>query len=250
LPVAAPVALAWASVMPQLVPYAIIGRFTVDPSWNGAPLLLSTNQNAVMPQTPNGTMILAYWNLSTQNNAGTIAITSGGGEPSFRPAPALLNQPYVWMNNWQTNDLSVTNVSANDDTPIQIQAIGPGVPGTTPLPLPLGPTGQQLGYGKTAMGTALPQAMQLVIRSMDSTASTVGIIGGPQDGSGNNGYVIAVNYPNDSGPGTGTAPPAGYYATTTSNSYTLSFRWGSAQIFVANLSSLNAAPVQISLRTL
>ncbi|WP_294330365.1 hypothetical protein [uncultured Sphingomonas sp.] len=246
----ASVALAWASVMPQLLPYAIIDRLTVDPVWTGAPLILLENQNAAMPQTPNGTVIFAYWNMSKQNNAGSIAITSGGGPPSFRQVPALQNQPYVWMNNWHSNNLSVTNISPNQDTPIQIQAIGPGIPGTSPLPLPMGGDGQQLGYGQTAIGSASPSYMQLVITSNSSTTSIVGIIGGPPDTQGNNGYVIAVNYSRDTGPGTGTAPPEGYYATTASNSYVMTLNWNSAVVFAANLSSMNATPVQIILRQL
>jgi len=246
----AALAAAGLSLMVQPTTYRVIDQGTVDAAWDGAPQVLLENQNAAMPQTPNGTMIFAYWNLSTQNNAGSIAITSGGGAPSFKNVPALANQPSVWMNNWKSNNLSVTNISPNASTPIQIQAIGPGIPGTTPLPLPVGATGQQLGYGQTAQGTAQPQYMQLVIQSDSSTTGILGLIGGPVDADGNNGYVIAVNYPSSSGPGTGVTPPEGYYATTTSNSYIFQFNWGSNAVFVANLSSLNATPLKIVLRAL
>src|SRR5207237_5372851 len=234
----------------QPAAYAVIDQGTVNSAWDGSPLVLAENQNAAMPQAPNGTIILAYWNMSTQNNAGTISVTSGGGPPSFKNAPALANQPSVWMNNWQSNNLSVTNISPNASTPIQIQAIGPGIPGTTPLPLPVGANGQQLAYGQTAQGTAQPQYMQLVIQSESSTTGIFGLIGGPTDSGGNNGYVIAVNYSSNSGPGTGTPAPEGYYATTTSNSYIFQFNWGSSTVFVANLSSLNAAPLRVVLRAL
>jgi hypothetical protein len=236
--------------MLQSAPFAVIDQGNVNSTWDGSPEILLENQNAAMPQTPNGTMILAYWNMSTQNNAGTIAVTSGGSQPSFLNVPALANQPSVWMNNWASNNLSVTNISPNATTPIQIQAIGPGIPGTTPLPLPVGANGQQLGYGQTAQGNASPQYMQLVIQSESSTTGIIGLIGGPPDSSGNNGYVIAVNYSTNSGPGTGAPAPAGYYATTTSNSYTYQFNWGSGVVFVANLSSLNAAPLKVVLRAL
>jgi hypothetical protein len=246
----AAVVLAGLGLMLQAVPFAVIDQGNVNAAWDGSPEVLLENQNAAMPQTPNGTMIFAYWNMSTQNNAGTLSVTSGGSQPSFLNVPALANQPSVWMNNWASNNLSVTNISPNATTPIQIQAIGPGIPGTTPLPLPIGADGQQLGYGQTAQGNASPQYMQLVIQSDSSTTGIVGLIGGPPDSSGNNGYVIAVNYSANTGPGTGNPAPAGYYATTTSNSYTYQFNWGSSLVFVANLSSLNAAPLRVVMRAL
>lgn len=238
------------SLMLPAISYQVIDQGTVEASWDGAPRILLENQNAVMPQTPNGTMIFAYWNTSEQNNAGSISITSGGGAPSFKNVPALANQPSVWVNNWKSNNLSVTNISPNANTPIQIQAIGPGIPGTTPLPLPVGAAGQQLAYGQTAQGTTQPQYMQLVIQSDSSTTGILGLIGGPPDADGENGYVIAVNYSSNSGPNTGAPAPEGYYATTTSNSYTFQFNWGSSVVFVANLSSLNAAPLKVILRAL
>ena len=238
------------SLMTQPTPYLVIDQNTVDSTWNGAPTVLVGNQNVVMPYTTNGTMIFAYWNKSEQNNAGSLSITSGGGPPVFKNAPALVFQPSVWLNNWQSNNLSVTNISPNPKTPIQIQAIGPGIPGTTPLALPVGGAGQNLAYGQTAQGTALPQYMQLVIQSAGGTTGIVGLIGGPPDSTRNNGYVIAVNYSITSGPGTGTPAPEGYYATTTSNKFVFQLNWGSSAVFVANLSALNAASLNIVLRAL
>ena len=239
------------SLMTQPTLYLVIDQGTVDSAWDGAPKVLIANQNAVMQQTTNGTMIFAYWNMSEQNNAGSISITSGGGAPVFKNVPALTNQPSVWLNNWQGNNLSVTNISPNDNTPIQIQAIGPGIPGTTPQTLPVGGTGLQLAYGQTGQGNAQPQNMQLVIQSTGATTGIIGLIGGPVDSTtNNNGYVIAVNYGSNSGPGTGTPAPEGYYATTTSNRYIFQFNWGSGVVFVANLSSLNAASLSIVLRAL
>jgi hypothetical protein len=236
----------------QQAPFQILGRNTVDSSWNGSPLILQVNENANMPQTPGGTVILAWQNEATQNNLGELAVTSGGGAPVFKYAQALANQPGIWLHNWNANNLSITNISANNDTPIRIQAIGPGIPGTTPEPLPIGPPGVVLRSGDTAQGVASPQYMQLVIQSNSSTLGILGVIGGPQDNTGNNGYVIAVNdaVNGNTGPGTGKTPPEGYYATTTSNTYTFSFNWGSSQVFVANLSPETAHDVTVVLRKL
>jgi hypothetical protein len=92
--------------------------------------------------------------------------------------------------------------------------------------------------------------MQLVLQCNAATIVVIALIGGPPDAEGQNGYLFALNYPTDSGPGTGVAPPAGYYATTTANSYVFPFNWGSAALFLANLSSANAYAVTIVLRQL
>ncbi len=231
--------------------YEIIDRSSIDLEWNGSPLTLMPNQNANMPQTMNGTMVFAYQNVSSQNNAGQLSATSGGGEPQFLNAPALVNQPSMWIDNWKGNNLSLTNVSINQNTPISIQAIGPGMPGATPAPLPIG-SPVSLSFGKTAQGDAAPQWMQLVLQCNAPTLCIAAVIGGPADASGNNGYVISVNdgVNGNTGPNTGAAPPAGYYATTTTNAYTLQFNWGSSAVFVANMSSLNAGPLNVTLRQL
>lgn len=229
--------------------YTVIDLNTVDATWNGAPLTLAVNQNANMPQSPNGTVVFAYTNVATMNNMGSISLTSGGGAPTFYQVPALANQPSILVNNWQSNNLSVTNISPNTETPILIQAIGPGIPGTSPLPLDIG-TSLDLSFGQTAQGNASPQYMQLVVTCNAATTGILALIGGTPDASGNNGYVIAVNYTIDSGPPTTRTPPPGYYATTTANSYTYQFNWGSSLVFVANLSSVNAAPLTVVMRAL
>ena len=223
---------------------------TVDSTWDGSPLVLQVNENANMPQTPAGTMIFAVTNEATQNNLGEIAFTSGGAPPRFLKLPANANQPSIIVNNWNANNLSVTNISANSQTPIEIQAIGPGIPGTHPQDLPIGPPGVTLNHGQTAQGNALPQYMQLVMQSNTSTLGVLAFIGGPLDSSGNNGYVVAVNDSVNTGPGTGKEPPAGYYATTTSNTYTFSFNWGSSLVFVANLSPETADALTVIMRKL
>jgi hypothetical protein len=43
-------------------------------------------------------------------------------------------------------------------------------------------------------------------------------------------------------------PP--FNATTTGNTYTLPFNWGSSTIFIANVSPQTAGPVQVSLQAL
>jgi hypothetical protein len=228
--------------------YAIIDRFTVQPNWTGAPLVLQVNENAKMPQTPDGTMIFAYTNMSDGNNAGQIAITTGGGPPTFYDVPALQNAPSLIVYNWKGNTLSVTNISLNANTPIQIQAFGPGIPGTTPQPLDIGPPGVSLGFEETAQAGASTPYSQLVLQN--ELESVIAFIGGPADASGNNGYVIGLNYPENSGPPPLTPPPAGFYATTVNNMYTYTFTAGSGGTYVANMSSDGAGSVSVVLRQL
>jgi hypothetical protein len=204
-----------------------------------------------MPRTTDGSMVFAYENKSTQNSQGTLSITSGGGAPSFLSAPALANQPSILVKNWQANNLSVTNISPpGSNTPILIRAIGPGMPGQKTLTLPTDGTPVNLRTYQSAQGKALPQWMQLILQLNESQSGTFALIGGPVDGSGNNAYVFAVNAAANTGPGTGVPPPAGYYATTTSNYDTYQFNWGSSTIFVVNLSSETAQSAEITLRIL
>ena len=229
--------------------HSVIDQNSVGASWNGSPTVLLTSQNTGMPQTPNGTTIFAATNQSTLNNQGQISLTSGGGAPNILPVPALTSQPTININNWQANNLSVTNISANNNTPILVQAVGPGIPGITPLPIVIG-TPLLLALGQSAQTNALPQYMQLVIQVTGPTLGIIGVIGGPADQTGNNGYVIAVNSTANTGPGTGQPAPTGYYATTTSNTYAYQFNWGSSLVFVSNLSPSTAQTVSVLLRAL
>lgn len=222
--------------------FMVIDQNTVNAAWNGSPTTLQVSQNINMPQTPNGTMILAAQDAATQNNQGVLSLTSGGAPPTFLDLQANANQPSIQINNWKANNLSLTNVSPNQNTPIWLQGVGPGIPGINPQALVIG-TPLALNAGVVAQGNASPQWMQLVIQSNAATLGVVGIIGGPQDSSGNNGYVIAVNAPSNT-------PGPGYYAETTSNAYTFQFNWGSSLVFVANLSPSTAGLVTVTLRAL
>ena len=230
--------------------FMLIDQNPVNAAWNGSPTTLLVNQNIVIPQMPNGTSIFAGTNQATQNNQGQVSLTSGGGQPTFISLNANANQPNILIQNWQANNLSVTNISPNNATPILVQVVGPGMPGVTPISLPIGGSGVQLSLGQVAQGNASPQWMQLLIQSTGPTLGIIGFIGGPPDASANNGYGVAVNAHANTGPGTGQNPPPGYYATTTSNSYAFTFNWGSSLVFVANLSPSTASGVTIVMRAL
>ncbi len=204
-----------------------------------------------MPQTTNGSMVFAYFNQSQQNNQGTLSLTSGGGAPDFLTAQALANQPSILVKNWQASNLSVTNISPpSSNTPIWISAFGPGLPGWFCLSLPTTGNPVQLGVAQCAQGNAEPRYMQLVMQSSTGDLTIFAVIGGPPDQSGNNAYVFAVNSTQNTGPGTGFTPPAGYYATTTGNFITFQFNWGSSLVYVVNLSPSSASGGRVQLSRL
>ena len=233
--------------------YTVIGRFSITETWNGSPLTLNPSDNANMPITPSGSLALVYQNISTINTMGQLAVTSGGGAPTFLNVQSLQNQPKVWINNWQGQNLSITNTSMpGSNTPISIAAYGPGMPGQTCVTLPADGTSVPLAPMACTQGTALPRYMQLIFQETSGDLAIFVFIGGPVDSSGNNAYMISVNdsVNGNTGPGTGQPPPPGYYATSTSNNYIYSFNWGSSTIYVANMSPASSEPASITLRKL
>lgn len=224
-------------------------RVETDTTWNGSPAVLSQYQGVTMPQTPSGSLVIGYLNRAALNNAGRLSVSSGGGTPQILPVPALTRMIGILVNNWGANNLNITNVSAAADTPMFVEAFGPGIPGAQPMQLNPG-IRVQLAVAQAAQGTTLPQWMQIILTSNTADLTTVAIVGGPADGTGNNAYVIALNSPSgNTGPG-GNPPPPGYYATAAGNSYALQFNWSSSVIYVANLSSQTASPVTVLLQPL
>jgi hypothetical protein len=216
--------------------------------WTGAPATLKQYDQVTMPQTPNGSLVFEYLNVSTQSNAGLLNLTSAGSPVTSLQAPALIYRPGILTNNWQANNLTVTNLSANSNTPIYIAAIGPGLPGLVPMNLVANAPAITLPIFAAAQGILKANSNILQMQANASSITVFVIVGGPLDSTGNNASVIAVNdnIDGNTGPGTGIEPPAGYYATTTSNSYSFPANWPGATIFVANLSP--ATNVQATVR--
>jgi hypothetical protein len=207
-------------------------------NWNGLGMSLPQSGSVNMPQTPNGTLVFGYFNLTTQNSAGELVLTSGGSYFNRIPVPPGQSVPGLVVNNWQAGNLSVSNTSANTGTGIYISAYGPGVPGQAPSQLAIGKA-VNLGTTASTQGATNPQNMLLRITVSGSAMGVFAIVGGPPDASGNNAKVIAVNYQG--------AAPEGYHAVTSSNSYTLSFNWNGAGIYVVNMSATGTPLGQVLL---
>jgi hypothetical protein len=219
------------------------------PSWTGGPATLTAASPTVnMPSTAVGSMVLAYQNLTKDNNLGQLTITSGGSAPNNLPVDANANQPDIYIQNWQGSNLTATNTStAISSTPIWIEAVGPGLPGQHPLSL--GPTAVTIPAATPgqvvpcATGQGQAKYMNLVMTANSGQQTIVVLIGGPQDASGNNAYVFGLNFASS-------VAPAGYAGVSTTNSYTYQFNWGSSSIFLANVSSSTTAGVAVTLTAL
>ncbi len=237
--------------------YAILGAVESTTTWDGSPQTIVPPNGLTMPQTNNGSMVFAYQNNSPGNNGGNLILTSGGSQPMPLIVQAGLLQPTMLVNNWHANNLNVTNTSPVSGTPIWCEAFGPGLPGQTPVKLPVGtpialsPLGGGAGTNSVAQGTTQPNYMQLSLVSNTANLTIMAVIGGPPDASGNNAYVIALNSASgNTGPGTPTPAPQGYYATAGGNSYAMIFNWSSSVIYVANMSPSTAAPCQVTMISL
>src|ERR1700733_205147 len=110
---------------PHLNPPGLAAAAIANNDWNGSPLTLAQHDSALMPQTANGSMVVAWQNVATQNNDGALILTSGGGAPQPFDAPQLALAPTILVQNWGANDLKITNTSLAAATPIWIEAYGP-----------------------------------------------------------------------------------------------------------------------------
>jgi hypothetical protein len=221
--------------------FAILGQSLTTDIWDGTRLTLAVRESATMPNTTNGSMILAFQNASGMNNAGKLAMTSGSSAPQFLVAPALALQPNIVISNWMGNNLNLTNISVNTNTPIWIQAYGPGL-GPAPASLPNNGDAVEVSVGQALQAVTLPQYMQLTFNANSNGLCLFAFIGGPPVG-GNNAYAIALNSTSgNTGPDTGTPAPPGYFATAEGNSYSYEFNWGTSVLFVAYFGSGGVVP--------
>jgi hypothetical protein len=223
--------------------FSIIGAQVATPNWTGVPITLAWHDTATMPQPPNGSTVLAWLNTATQNNDGSLAAVSGATQPQFLDAPALATVPSILVQNWEGNNLNLTNISANKATPIWVEMFGPGLGGVTPVTLTANaPAPIALASGGAAVGSSPSNLAQLILQSNTSNLTIVTLIGGPATGTPtkNNAYVFALNCPSN---------PGGYTKTTTGNSMTYQFTWNTS-FFIANMSPSTSAAVNVSLLSL
>src|SRR5881394_3009288 len=106
--------------MPASSRFFVLGVNVTAGNWDGSPTTLAWHESAEMPQTVNGSMIVTWLNIAEQNNDGTLALSSGANQPEFHDAPAGATEPSVLVQNWKGQNLKLTNISANNATPITV----------------------------------------------------------------------------------------------------------------------------------
>jgi len=207
-------------------------------NWDGSQLTLQQIDGAIMPETPNGAMIFAFQNVSPKNSTGKLTLTSGGSGPTDFTAPALALDWSIQTQNWQGNNLNVTNTS-NASVPIEIAAFSPGL-GPAAGPLTIGAP-ITLVASQPVQGPTNPNTMQITFQA--SQNSVFGFIGGPATNN-NNAYVIGLNSSfGNTGQGTSQPAQSGYFATRSGNSYSYTFNWLSAYVlYVVYLGSATVVP--------
>jgi hypothetical protein len=221
--------------------FRILGQNVTNAAWNGSGQTLNYHASVMMPQTPNGSMVLGYWNVSKGNNDGELTLVSAGPpQPLDAPAGALM--PSILVQNWYANSLTLTNTSANSATQIRVEAFGSGIPGVNVQPLTVNAPPLQLSTLQVAQGKAPSNYAQIVLSNNNNNLSIIALIGGPTDMTGNNAYVFALNYQ-------GPPSPPGYTKVTPGNSLTYQFAWNTS-VFVANMSPATSSSVAVSLISL
>jgi hypothetical protein len=222
---------------------------TATTSWDGSPKPLAKNQSLRIEQTPANPIVFAALNESASSD-GTFMLATGGNPPVPHKAPAGASAPVLVSQSWNAQNLTVTNNSTNDGVIIDVQAIGPNMPGITPAALPISTAVTLKSYG-CAQGYSKPNYMWLQM------TSTAGLVVLSINGNGAV-YNIQLNAGQTTGPSSAEiqppfqnpSPPDGYYATTTQNTYNFQFNWNGALVFVANLASSQANPANVTLISL
>lgn len=211
--------------------------------WDGSPKTLTTlGDTLLMPQTPNGSMVFAYQNKSALNNNGELSLSSGSDVEILEANFGNL-VPSIYVHNWQANNLTVNNISAQNATPIWVEAFGPGLPGQTTVPISIGTPltlNPAPGTASVAQGATPPRSMMLRMTSTTGDASVIALIGGSPDNSGNNAYVFGLNVPSSE-------TATGYTKVTGGNTLNYTFNWGATVLYLANMSASTAAAVTLTL---
>ena len=223
----------------------------ITTQWDGSPQTLQPGESVQMPQAPAGSAIFTAENLATLNNAGAVQITCGP------PPPTSLNvdpeTKSFLIRNWNAQPFTAANISPQAQTPMQVQLLGQGL-APKPALLPVGGTPVSLASGACCQGPVPPRVLQLVLQSTSGDRSIVAMVGGPRDGAGNNAFVFGLNWDTNSGPGSPSTPPPGFYQTTMTNTIQYQVTWANGgTMFCANLSSAYAnlsTPLTVGLRQL
>jgi hypothetical protein len=199
-------------------------------AWDGSGTDLAVNAGVTLNPTANGNMVLAGYNVDTQNNAGQAFYTWGSnGYPL--DLPALQNAPVILVQDFGGNGLTVTNISAQ--ATIWVAAYGPGV-GPDPQPLPADGVSYSLPPYQARSTVSSGGWQRLVLQADQGYTVFVLFVG-------NEVTTICVNAPTS---------VCGYDVSTPDNSYQLTQSFGGQTVWVINLSPSSSDLGQVSLTSL
>lgn len=198
--------------------------------WDGSGTDLAVNAGVTLDPTANGNMVLAGYNIDTQNNAGQ-AFYSWGANGDTLDLPALQNAPVILVQDFGGNALTVTNIS--QQAPIWVAAYGPGV-GPDPQPLPADGVSYSLPPFQARSTVSSGGWQRLVLSATQGYTVFVLFVG-------NDVTTICVNAAHS---------VCGYDVCTPDNSYPLTKNFGGQTIWVINLSPTSSTLGQVSLTDL
>jgi hypothetical protein len=213
--------------------FKIIDRALKD--WDGSPTTLNQGEGVSLSQTPVGDLIVTFFNKSEENDAGQIALTTGGSNPQFIPVDPLMNAPQIMIQNFEGNNLNLTNTSITG-VPIEVQAWGPGY--GKPEKLPDDGVFYSLNPYNSRTTKSNPNFMQLVMRALGQY-TVFGVFIGSKPS------IYCVNAPDPD-----TVPVKGYTTITKNNNWPVSNNWLGKTIWVVNLSALTSTQGEVSLKNL
>lgn len=204
-------------------------------AWSGNPSFIPSDGLQMAP-TPNGSLILGFFNSDPKNNDGQVSVSSGGGFFQQFDAPAQQAAPVLFVHNFQGNNLNVSNTSTVPTTRLVAEAWAPGTQPSGSLPA----TGQPLPLAvfTSRKAVTLPQRMMVTLAAGNGQYTVFAVYVGADVS------LYCVNAPDPK------QVPPGYTQVTADNSLQISGMWNGATLYVVNLSTGSQTGATASLKSL
>ncbi|AKQ68345.1 hypothetical protein A176_005257 [Myxococcus hansupus] len=204
---------------------------TIPLTINDPPVTVDVNGSAFINQTLSGYMILTVQNLSPSR--AQVLYSSGGSTPQPIDIPGGENAPYIVIQDWRADNLTVINVSPQDGTQVKVGIYGLGTPTTELYPGVTTTLDQYQSAGTKTQSQFM--ALQLAAPGSSQTALFfVFSVGKPV------AYALNVNDPSGFPPG---------YITTPNNQTRIVNNWQGRNLFVINTST-DTGPREVRLDSL
>jgi hypothetical protein len=204
-------------------------------AWSGNPTIIPSDGLQMAP-SPNGSLILGFFNTDPGNNNGQVSVSSGGGFFQQFDAPAQQAAPVLFVHNFTGNNLNVSNTSVVPTTKLLAEAWAPGLQVSGSLPSDGKP--YPLSVYSSRKAVTLPQRMMVTLAAGNGQYTVFAVY------VGTDVSLYCVNAPDP------TKVPPGYTKVTSDNSLQISGMWNGATLYVANLSTGSQTGATVSLKAL